>query len=66
MELTTIFFKLIAAFTSRSWIKPQTGHVHSRTATFERQVVELHVRVALPNRFSQIGRPQTVLVAAVA
>ena len=34
--------------------------------TFERQVVELHVRVALLNRFSQIGRPQTVPVAAVA
>ncbi|MCW0392241.1 hypothetical protein NB690_002815 [Xanthomonas sacchari] len=28
--------------------------------TFERQVVELHVRVALLNRFSQIGRPQTI------
>lgn len=34
--------------------------------TFERQVVELHVRVALLNRFSQIGRPKTVPVAAVA
>lgn len=34
--------------------------------TFERQVVELHVRVALLNRFSQIGRAQTVPVAAVA
>jgi IS5 family transposase len=34
--------------------------------TFERQVVELHVRVALLNRFSQIGRPHTVAVAAVA
>lgn len=34
--------------------------------TFERQVVELHVRVALLNRFSQIGRPQTVPVAAMA
>ena len=30
------------------------------------QVVELHVRVALLNRFSQIGRAQTVPVAAVA
>ena len=28
--------------------------------TFERQVVELHVRVALLNRLSQIGRPQTI------
>jgi hypothetical protein len=34
--------------------------------TFERQVVELHVRVAVLNRFSQLGRPQTVSVAAVA
>ena len=34
--------------------------------TFERQVVELHVRVAVLNRFSQIGRPQTVPVGAVA
>ena len=31
--------------------------------TFERQVVELHVRVAVLNRFSQLGRPQTVAVA---
>ena len=34
--------------------------------TFERQVVELHVRVALLNRFTQIGRPTTVAVAAMA
>lgn len=34
--------------------------------TFERQVVELQVRVALLNQFSQIGRPQTMPVAAVA
>ncbi|GKS97519.1 hypothetical protein AVAK2825_23310 [Acidovorax sp. SUPP2825] len=34
--------------------------------TFDRQVVELHVRVALLNRFSQIGRPHTVSVIAVA
>lgn len=37
--------------------------------TFERQVVELHISVALLNRFSQIGqigRPQNVQVAAVA
>ena len=32
----------------------------------ERQVVDLHIRVALLNRFSQLGRPQTVPVAAVA
>ena len=31
--------------------------------TFERQVVELHVRVSLLNRFSQLGRPKTVVVA---
>jgi len=36
------------------------------TRTFERQVVELHLRVALLNRFNQIGRAQTVPVAAVA
>lgn len=31
--------------------------------TFERQVTELHVRVALLNRFSQLGRPVTVAMA---
>ena len=31
--------------------------------TFERQVTELHIRVALLNRFSQLGRPVTVAVA---
>ena len=30
---------------------------------FERQVVELHVRVALLNRFTQLGRPMIVAVA---
>jgi hypothetical protein len=34
--------------------------------TFERQVVELHVRVALLNRFTQLGRPATVPVVAMA
>lgn len=34
--------------------------------TFERQVAELHVRVALPNRCTQLGCPTTVPVAAVA
>ncbi|MEN9892770.1 MAG: hypothetical protein RLY78_3065 [Pseudomonadota bacterium] len=34
--------------------------------TFERQVVALHVRLAVLNRFSQLGRPQTVRVGAVA
>lgn len=31
--------------------------------TFGREVTELHVRVALLNRFSQLGRPVTVAVA---
>ena len=31
-----------------------------RARTFKRQVVELHVRVALLNRFSQLGCPVTV------
>ena len=31
--------------------------------TFERQVVELQVRVALLNRFTQLGTPDTVAVA---
>lgn len=31
---------------------------------FERQVVEVHVRVALMNRFMQLGRPATVAVGA--
>ena len=34
--------------------------------TFERQVVELHVRVALLNRLTQLGRPTTVPVVAMA
>lgn len=34
--------------------------------TFERQVVELHIRVTLLNRFSQLGRPQTAPVATMA
>lgn len=34
--------------------------------TFERQVTELHVRVALLNRFTQLGRPTTVAVPAMA
>ena len=31
--------------------------------TFKRQVVELQVRVSLLNRFSQLGRPNRVVVA---
>lgn len=34
--------------------------------TFERQVVELHDRVALLNRFSPLGEPDTVVAAGVA
>lgn len=34
--------------------------------TFELQVVELHVRVALLNRFTQLGRPIQVPVLAMA
>lgn len=34
--------------------------------TFDRQVVELYISVALLNRLSQIGRPKTVPVADVA
>jgi hypothetical protein len=34
--------------------------------TFERQVVELYVRVALLNRFTQLGRPTTLPVLAMA
>ena len=33
---------------------------------FERQVAQVHVRVALLNRFTQLGRPTTVPVAAMA
>jgi hypothetical protein len=31
--------------------------------TFERQVNELHIRVAILNRFTELGCPQTVAVA---
>jgi hypothetical protein len=34
--------------------------------TFERQVAQVHVRVALLNRFTQLGRPTTVPVVAIA
>ena len=33
------------------------------TRTFEREVVELHMWVALLNRFTQLGRPVTVPAA---
>lgn len=31
--------------------------------TFERQVNELHIREAILNRLTELGRPQTVAVA---
>ncbi len=31
--------------------------------TFERQVGELHIRAAILNRFTELGRPQTAAVA---
>jgi len=34
--------------------------------TLERQMVEWHVRVARLNRFTQLGRPTTVPLAAMA
>jgi hypothetical protein len=46
-------------------IKPPTM-IEGDGAHVERQVVALHVRVALRNRFTQLGRPTTVSVAAMA
>ncbi len=37
------------------------GSLMSRT--FERQVNELHIRAAILNRFTELGRPQTAAVA---
>lgn len=31
--------------------------------TFDRQVNELHIRAAILNRFTEVGRPQTEAVA---
>lgn len=42
-------------------IKRLGERVMSRT--FERQVNELHIRAAILNRFTELGRPQTVAVA---
>ncbi|WCM95548.1 IS5 family transposase [Acidovorax sp. GBBC 1281] len=56
--------QLLAQMTKMHCFKRLGERVMART--FERQVVELHVRVALLNRFSQLGRPETVAVAAVA
>ncbi len=47
--------------TKMNCIKRLGERVMSRT--FERQVNELHVRVAILNRFTELGRPQTVAVA---
>ena len=34
-----------------------------RSRTFERQVNELHIHAAILNRFTELGRPQTVTEA---
>ena len=44
-----------------SWIKRLGERVMSHT--FERQVNELHIRAAILNRFTELGRPQTAAVA---
>jgi hypothetical protein len=60
-----------AATTAEAWVETKM-HCFKRLGervmarTFERQVVELHVRVALLNRFTQLGRPTTVPVLAMA
>jgi hypothetical protein len=53
---------MTSAIPTKSW---SGERVMART--FECQVVELHVRVALLiNRFTQLGRPVTVPVTAMA
>ena len=47
--------------TKMNCIKRLGERVMSRT--FERQVNELHIRAAILNRFTELGRPQTVTVA---
>ena len=47
--------------TKMKCIKRLGERVMSRT--FERQVNELHIRVAILNRFTELGCPQTVAVA---
>ena len=49
-----------------SLCKRAPGRTGGVARTFGRQVVQLHIRLALLNRFSQLGRPQTVVAAAVA
>ena len=48
--------------TKMHWFKRLGERVVART--FERRVVELHIRVALLNWFSQLGRAQTAPLAA--
>lgn len=47
--------------TKMNCIKRLGERVMSRT--FERQVNELHIRAAILNRFTELGRPQTDIVA---
>ena len=47
--------------TKMNCIKRLGERVMSRT--FERQVNELHIRAAILNRFTELGRPQTVVMA---
>jgi hypothetical protein len=47
--------------TKMNCIKPLGERVMSRT--FECQVNELHIRAAILNRFTELGRPQTAAVA---
>ena len=47
--------------TKMNCIKRLGERVMSRT--FERQVNELHIRAAILNRFTELGRPQTAAVA---
>ena len=49
--------------TKMNCIKRLGERVMSRT--FESQVNELHIRVAILNRFTELGRPQTVAVASL-
>ena len=45
-------------------IKRLGERVMSRT--FERQVTELHIRAAILNKFTELGRPQTLVVGIAA
>ncbi len=61
-HLQTTIWTLRLAETKMPCFKRLGERVMART--FERQVVELHVRVAL--RFTQLGRPTTVSVETMA